>query len=185
MSNFQLDGYIDVAERIAIFRGAYPDGSLQCHDLQFLTFGGKDWVVYTAAAYRHPEDIRPGIGTAWEPVPGATPYTRNSELQNAETAAWGRAIVAALASDTKKIASADEVRMRQEPPVKASPRDFIAEAEALVEKGNKEALQDLYKQAVASRIPQSQIDLIILLGQGMSEPGGNEVNRQAPNQSKA
>ncbi len=33
---------------------------------------------------------------------------------NAETAAWGRAIVAALAADTKKIASLDEVRARRQ-----------------------------------------------------------------------
>ena len=32
---------------------------------------------------------------------------------NAETSAWGRAIVAALAADTQKIASAQEVRNRQ------------------------------------------------------------------------
>lgn len=32
---------------------------------------------------------------------------------NAETSAWGRAIVACLAADTQKIASADEVRNRQ------------------------------------------------------------------------
>jgi hypothetical protein len=36
-------------------------------------------------------------------------------VQNAETAAWGRAIVAVLAADTRKgIASSEEVRNRQE-----------------------------------------------------------------------
>jgi hypothetical protein len=33
---------------------------------------------------------------------------------NAETSAWGRAIVACLVADTKRIASADEVRARSE-----------------------------------------------------------------------
>jgi hypothetical protein len=28
---------------------------------------------------------RPGIGMAWEPFPGRTPYTKASELMNAET----------------------------------------------------------------------------------------------------
>jgi hypothetical protein len=38
-------------------------------------------------------------------------------MQNAETAAWGRAIVAALAADTKKgIASSEEIRNRQVDP---------------------------------------------------------------------
>jgi len=50
---------------------------------------------------------------AYEQWPGRTPYTRDSELQNAETSAWGRAIVAVLAADTKRgIASQEEVRNR-------------------------------------------------------------------------
>jgi len=118
--------YIDVAARIVEFRTKHPHGSLQCQDIKFIDFAGKSWVVYTAAAYRTPDDERPGIGTAWEPVPGPTQFTRDSEVQNAETAAWGRAMVAALAVDTKKgIASKEEVRNRQleatEKAVKADP----------------------------------------------------------------
>ena len=107
--------YIDVASRIVEFREKFPDGNLGQVSLEFLSdFGGKDWVVYTAAAYRSPEDTNPGIGTAWEPVPGPTRFTRDSEVQNAETAAWGRAMVAALAVDTKKgVASSEEIRNRQ------------------------------------------------------------------------
>lgn len=112
------DGYIDVAQRIVEFREQYPTGSLQQVDVQFLDFAGKTWVVYTAAAFRTPDDERPGHGTAWEPVPGPTNFTRDSELQNAETSAWGRAIVAVLAADTKRgVASANEVRARQAPKV--------------------------------------------------------------------
>lgn len=108
--------YIDVATRIVEFRTKYPEGSLQQVDIKFLDFAGKSWVVYTAAAYRTPDDPRPGMGTAWEPTPGPTNFTRDSELQNAETAAWGRAMVAALAVDTKKgVASQEEVRNRQVP----------------------------------------------------------------------
>src|SRR5215207_6918003 len=112
---FDLDpDYVDVAERIREFRAKHPEGSLQQVSYEFRELG-KDaagW-IYTAAAYRTPDDPRPGQGTAWEPFPGKTPYTRGSELQNAETAAWGRAIVAALAADTKKVASAEEVRNRR------------------------------------------------------------------------
>jgi hypothetical protein len=75
-NNYQLD-YIDVAARIVEFREKHPTGSLQKVELQFIEFAGKSWVVYTASAYRSPDDERPGIGTAWEPVPGATPFTRN------------------------------------------------------------------------------------------------------------
>lgn len=115
--NFASD-YIDVATRIGEFRKKYPDGSLQVLDphtpYRMLEIDGATFVVVVAAAYRNPDDPRPGIGMAQEQIPGRTPYTKGSELQNAETSAWGRAIVAALAADTKKgVASADEVRNRR------------------------------------------------------------------------
>lgn len=116
-SNSFAADYVDVAERISIFRAKYPDGSLAPADpaqpFQLLTVGDQTFVVVVAAAYRSPDDPRPGIGMAQELIPGRTPYTRGSELQNAETSAWGRAIVATLAADTKKVASADEVRNRR------------------------------------------------------------------------
>lgn len=105
--------YIDVAERIRQFRDKYPDGSLQRIDWGVTDVGGKLFIHYTAAAYRTADDERPGIGTAWEPFPGPTPYTRDSELMNAETSAWGRAIIAAGAADAKRVASANEVVNRR------------------------------------------------------------------------
>lgn len=111
------DGYNEVADRVKEFRAKHPEGSLQPANLdkpyEVLTIGDKTFIVYAAAAYRTPDDPRPGIGLAYEPFPGPTNFTRDSELQNAETSAWGRAIVAVLAADAKKIASADEVRNRQ------------------------------------------------------------------------
>jgi hypothetical protein len=109
--------YIDVGARLVGFREKHPEGSLQPADLaspfQVITVGGDDFIVVVAAAYRAPDDARPGVGMAYEPYPGKTPYTRGSELQNAETSAWGRAIMAALAGDSRRgIASAEEVRNR-------------------------------------------------------------------------
>lgn len=109
--------YKQVPERIADLKAKHPEATLQPADpsnpFQIVTVGGRDFIVYTAACYRAPDDPRPGIGIAWEPFPGKTPYTKDSELMNAETSAWGRAIVAALASESKAIASAEEVRNRQ------------------------------------------------------------------------
>ena len=113
--------YIDVATRIVEFREKYPQGSLQPWREPYILEvptgpdSFKVFMVYSAAAYRSPDDKLPGVGYAYEPIPGPTNFTRDSELQNAETAAWGRAMVAALAVDTKKgIASSEEVRNRQE-----------------------------------------------------------------------
>lgn len=108
--------YIDVAERIRQFRERYPEGTLQQVEWGVREIGNKAFVYYTAAAYRTPDDPRPGIGTAWEPFPGPTPYTRDSELMNAETSAWGRAIIAAGAADAKRVASANEVANRRATP---------------------------------------------------------------------
>lgn len=112
------EGYNDVAARIVEFRDKHPEGSLQPADLskpfEVVEIGGQTFIVTVSAAYRSPDDPRPGIGMAYELFPGKTPYTRGSELQNSETSSWGRAIVAALAADTRKgVASADEVRNRQ------------------------------------------------------------------------
>ena len=112
MAPFAED-YIEVSDRIREFKEKYPDGSLQSLTNPYMIeAGGKPFIVYGAAAYRTPDDPKPGIGWAWEPVPGPTPYTKDSELMNAETSAWGRAIVA-LGFASKKIASANEVRNRQ------------------------------------------------------------------------
>jgi hypothetical protein len=112
---FNNDDYIDVAERIRQFKEKYPEGTLQAlHAPQLVDAGdGSMFVLYAAAAFRKPDDERPGVGYAWEPVPGKTPFTRDSELMNAETSAWGRAILALGDFETKKIASLNEVRNRQ------------------------------------------------------------------------
>lgn len=122
-----LDDYIDVPTRIAEFRARYPDGYLaplnpadpfRLVTIEHWTEPGKAiervFVVVVAGAYREPGDPHPGVGMAWEPFPGRTPYTRDSELMNAETSAWGRAIIAVGAADARRgIASAEEVRNRQ------------------------------------------------------------------------
>ena len=145
---FSMDDYVDVADRLRQFKSAYPNGSLQQVSLQFIDFAGKSWVVYTAAAYRTPDDLTPGHGTAWEPVPGTSNFKRDSEVMNAETSAWGRAIVAVLAAETKRIATRNEIP--QKSPV--SPlEDFMALAHLEYEKGDIEALRGIYKRAKATR----------------------------------
>jgi hypothetical protein len=112
---FNLADYNTVAERIAEFRTKHPEGSLQSEILTLPEAFAAHFIAVKAFAYRTPDDERPGVGLAWEPVEGKTSFTRDSELQNAETAAWGRAIVAVLAADTKKgIVSRDEVQARRE-----------------------------------------------------------------------
>lgn len=111
----RLGDYNDVASRMREFFEKHPDGRLRpAAPWRVQTIGDKAFVVYEAAAYRAADDPNPGIGMAWEPFPGRTPYTKDSELMNAETSAWGRAILAVGAADTKRgVASREEVRNRQ------------------------------------------------------------------------
>jgi len=106
---YNLDGYVDVPTRMAAFYARFPEGSLQMDPPVFTEVLGKAFVWAQARAYRHPEDPRPGIGTAWEQIPGQTPYTRGSELMVLETSAWGRCIAAVMPVGDK-IATADEVK---------------------------------------------------------------------------
>jgi hypothetical protein len=160
--------YKDVATRLAEIRQIYPELSLQQVRCELIDQGGQLGWLYVAAAFRTPDDTRPGMGTAFEPVPGKTPYTKDSEIMVAETSAWGRALVA-IGADTKNgVASADEVKARQTPPALATD-DYIARAETLSVKGDLEALRALYKEAVRHARPQTELDLITMLAKGIEE----------------
>lgn len=107
---YDLKDYVTVAERLRVFMDRYPDGSMQLDPVEFREVEGKTWVIGRAYAYRTPDDPRPGMGTAWEQIPGTTPYTRNSEIQNLETSAWGRALAAIGIGIDKGVATWEEVQ---------------------------------------------------------------------------
>lgn len=161
--------YVDVATRIRDFKAAYPDGSLQQVRLEFHTVGDQQYILYVAACFRTPDDPRPGIGSAWEPVPGKTPYTKDSEVMVAETSAWGRAIVAATGADTKAVASLDEIKNRQAP-AQAPKREWLAEANELSFTGNLEALRALYEAAAQRGAPSDTLEAIAKLAQNVKAP---------------
>ena len=135
MSNFAIDpAYTEVSERMRLARELWPECIFRPVDpvnpYQIVTVKDLFYVVFSAALYRYPEDLLPAIGTAWEEIPGRTPYTKGSELMNAETSAWGRACIAA-GIPSKKIASFEEVRNRQE--VKTAPKKETTVSEPIGE----------------------------------------------------
>lgn len=153
---FQLDGYLTVAERIAQLKAKYPDAVLRpfnpAEPFTIKEIGGTEYIVYTAACYKTPNDPMPAIAVAIEPCVAKSNFTRDSMVMNAETSAWGRCIMAALACDTTaKIASADEVKNRQDDQnmatvIKAFPK---AKQEVTTDGGNR-----------AGHITQKQIGLL-------------------------
>ena len=119
------EGYIDVAARIAEFYEKFPEGSLQMDPPEWVEVDGQQFIMGRAYAYRTPDDVRPGIGTAWEAVPGRTPYTRGSEVMNLETSCWGRCLAALGIATRAGIATAQEVegaKARQSAPVTTTAR---------------------------------------------------------------
>jgi hypothetical protein len=121
-----MGGYNTVAERMREFFDKHPEATLKpASPWRIERIGDQTFIVFEAAAYRTPDDPNPGIGTAWEAFPGRTSYTRDSELMNAETSAWGRAILAVGAADVRKgVATAEDVRNRQaDEEARRAPRD--------------------------------------------------------------
>lgn len=117
---FNLSDYNTVPERMTEAHAKYPSGSFQSDIVELPAAFADKFIAVKARFFRTPDDPTPGEGLAWELVPGKTPYTKDSELQNAETSAWGRALIAAFAADAKKgIASQEEVRNRQEAPTRS------------------------------------------------------------------
>jgi hypothetical protein len=120
----RLADYVDVKERVRLFYERHPDGRLVTTDVRPSREPDdvpRIWVE--AAAYRTPDDPLPGRGWSWLVLPGTTPYTRGSEIENAETSAWGRAIGALGIGIDKSIASGDEIRAKAQPETKVERSD--------------------------------------------------------------
>jgi hypothetical protein len=112
------EDYIDVAERLRAWYEAYPNARIET---EIVSHSDKQ-VVVKAWAYRGEvaEEKPAGTGHASMAIPGSTPYTRGSELENTETSAVGRALVMA-GLPSKKVASGDEIRSKGGATIKPSP----------------------------------------------------------------
>jgi hypothetical protein len=112
-----LADYVEVKDRIHLFLERYPDGRLVTSEVQWTREpDDKPRVIVRALAYRSPDDPLPGVGHSWMELPGRTPYTAGSELENTETSAWGRAIAALDIGTEKSIASKNEIEAKADAP---------------------------------------------------------------------
>ena len=108
-----LSNYVDVPTRFAAALKLWPELRLKEHRPEVITIADKTFISVTMQAWRTPDDQIPAQATAWEPIPGLTPFTRNSEMMNASTSALGR-VLGLMMSFGPKMASTEEVRNRQE-----------------------------------------------------------------------
>jgi hypothetical protein len=105
MAGFDLSNYVEVSDRLREWYEKYPTARIVTSVLEHT----EKRVIVRAEVFRKAEETLPaGAGHSALAIPGTTPYTRGAELENAETSAIGRALVAA-GLPSKKVASADEV----------------------------------------------------------------------------
>jgi hypothetical protein len=107
-----LSNYVDVPTRFALALERWPELRIIENRPEVITIGDKIFISVTVQAWRTPDDPVPAQNTAWEIFPGATPFTRGSEMMNASTSALGR-VLGFMMSFGPKMASAEEVRNRQ------------------------------------------------------------------------
>lgn len=108
---FNLDDYVDVATRLRELLEKYPTASVEASPPKLIAVDGAHFVEVTVTIT---VDGRVARASAWEPIPGKTPYTKDSEMMNAETSALGRACGMWGIGLKKSVASLDEVRARRE-----------------------------------------------------------------------
>ncbi len=112
-------GYKMVAERHAQFILDCPDNMIRTS----LAYASDHLVVMKCEVWKNkprpegssafaPSD---GVGHASMPIPGPTSFTKNSEVENAETSALGRALAMIGYHAKETMASEDEIAMKRTP----------------------------------------------------------------------
>lgn len=113
MSGFKLDNYVDVPTRLMLALKQYPDLRVQELDATIEDTPNGAVLVCRLCVWRTADDPVPTIASASEPLPGRTPYTKDSERMVGMTSALGRALGYMGFGIQAGIASADEVAARK------------------------------------------------------------------------
>jgi hypothetical protein len=119
--SWDLKDYVDVPARLRMLAEKFPDVRIVESEPRIRSIGDKTFIEVRVQAWRSPDDQHPAIAYCWEPFPGDTPYTRDSEQMNAATSALGRLCALMLPGAFAKQASANEVLHRAGPPRSRQP----------------------------------------------------------------
>ena len=106
-----LKDYVDVPTRFRLALEKWPELRVVEEPAKVILIGDKTFISVTMTVYRDPSDVLPCVATCWEPFPGRTPFTSNSEAMNCSTSALGRAL--GMMIPFGKMASFEEVQNRQ------------------------------------------------------------------------
>jgi hypothetical protein len=111
-----LGDYVEVKDRLRAALERYPHLRVVEEHATITEVGDRQFLICRVAVHRTQDDPLPMVAAAWEPLPGRTPYTKDSELMVGMTSALGRALGYMGFGITKSIASANEVEARQDRP---------------------------------------------------------------------
>lgn len=106
------DDYIEVKDRIVEFYAKHADGRIVTEIVEL----GAARVTVRASVFRGPggETAPAGVGHSFMAIPGSTPFTRGSELENAETSAVGRALAMAGISAHRGVSTSSEILAKRQ-----------------------------------------------------------------------
>ena len=114
-----LGDYVDVPTRFKLALDKWPEMRVVEEPAKIVTIADKTFISVTMTVYRDLTDPLPCVATCWEPFPGRTPFTLNSEAMNCSTSALGRAL--GMMIPFGKMASFEEVQNRQNDTPTVSP----------------------------------------------------------------
>ena len=121
--SFDMSDYVDVKTRLTQALAKYPDLRITEHRPVHVVVGEQIFIECAVTVARAADDTVPVTAYMYEPFPGRTPYTKLSEQANGSTSALGRALGYMGFGITASLASANEVRNRQETPSRVEQLD--------------------------------------------------------------
>jgi hypothetical protein len=112
---FDLSEYVDVKTRLKQALKLYPQLRIVEHRPEITQVGDQLFIECSVTVSRDPDDPIPVTAYIFEPYPGKTSFTKNSEQANGATSVLGRALGYMGLGIDKSIASSNEVLGRQQP----------------------------------------------------------------------
>jgi hypothetical protein len=111
---FDLSEYVDVKTRLKQALKVFPQLRIVEHRPEITQVGDQLFIECSVTVSRDPDDPIPVTAYIFEPYPGKTSFTKNSEQANGATSVLGRALGYLGFGIDKSIASSNEVLGRQE-----------------------------------------------------------------------
>ena len=112
--SFDLSEYVDVKTRLKQALKLYPQLRIVEHRPEITQVGDQLFIECSVTVSRDPDDPIPVTAYIFEPYPGKTSFTKNSEQANGATSVLGRALGYMGLGIDKSIASSNEVLGRQQ-----------------------------------------------------------------------